>query len=198
MKTNTEENNLAHVPVVFTHKRRTVSTVQGLGRELFFTKSFIPKNKIDYETFAFKRAFKRSKQAFLATLVFLSLNTSSFASSVDLSAIKQIESSGNSQAFNKHSGAIGHFQITEICLQDFNELNKTSYSKQDLFNPQVNKLVASWYLEVRIPQLLRHFKYPVTVQNALIAYNCGIACLKRPALPKETLTYLKKYKELTQ
>jgi len=112
---------------------------------------------------------------------------------VDLNAIKQIESSGNPFAFNPRSKATGLYQITPICLKDYNQFNKTSFSALDLFNPEVNQLIATWYLTKRIPQLLKHFGHKDTTQNRLIAYNCGISCLKRNSLPTETKQYLKKY-----
>lgn len=109
---------------------------------------------------------------------------------IDLSAIAQIESSNNPQAFNKHSGARGLFQITPICLKHFNEVHSTSYTVQDLFNPELNREIADWYF---------NWIYSKTksVRKTLIGYNWGYSHRNKTALPKETENYLKRYQKLS-
>jgi hypothetical protein len=115
---------------------------------------------------------------------------------IDLERIKQIESSGNPLAYNKSSHARGLYQITPICLVEYNNFHDGQYFVDDLFNPEINEKIADWYLHKRIPQMLRHFNKPVTVDNILIAYNSGISyVVSGKTLPNETIVYLKKYKE---
>lgn len=111
---------------------------------------------------------------------------------IDMDRIMQIESGGNYMAYNRHSQARGLFQITPICLKDFNMVNKTHYLSFDLFNPQVNIRIAHWYMNERIPALLKGIA-PDTVDNRLWAYNAGVGALKRNSMPKETRDYIKKY-----
>jgi len=145
---------------------------------------------------------------------------------VDLEIIKQIESSGDPHAYNKRSGATGLYQITKICLEDFNifgvdriscensmsfptTLSEMNYynnncwlEMDELYNPANNYRVANWYMNIRIPQLLKHFGHEDNIENRLIAYNMGIGKLnkwiknggKYCDLPRETRNYLKKYK----
>jgi len=143
------------------------------------------------------------------------------ADEIDLSIVAQIESSGNPNAYNKRSGAIGLCQITKICLTEFNALYdkqnffcaertaKTEYLNQkkinhekynigDLYNPTINIEVADWYLNIRIPQLLKYYKKPVTLENILWAYNAGIGNVVKNRMPLETKNYIKKYKKLTR
>ena len=124
-----------------------------------------------------------------------------------LSAIIIIESSGNPLAYNERSKARGLCQITPIVLKEWNNFHaKEKHSEGDLFQPAVNKKIASWYLNKRIPQMLKHYGLQDTVSNRLIAYNWGIGRLKTwydrggfaNHLPKETKDYLEKYRKLTK
>lgn len=114
---------------------------------------------------------------------------------VDMSIISTIESNNNPYAYNHRSNARGQYQITPICLKDFNQYNQPQYTPEDLFDPEINKKISEWYLYQRIPQLLNHFNKQDNLENTLIAYNCGIGCVGKP-LPKETENYIKKYKSM--
>lgn len=117
------------------------------------------------------------------------------AAMVDINKIVTIESSGDVMAENGRTGARGLCQITPVCLADWNMRHKgEQYTREDLFNPEINKKIAAWYLDIRIPQMLRHYGAPVTIENVLIAYNAGIKTVTRGgALPKETIRYIRKY-----
>lgn len=136
---------------------------------------------------------------FVLTLVFCYC---AFASNkvlaIDMDAIKQIESGGNPKAENRRSGALGLYQITGICLKDFNQNNGTKYARVDLFNPVVNESVARWYLFVRIPQLLRNYNKTVTIDRVLLSYNAGISWAIKDEYPQETINYIKKYKQIAR
>jgi soluble lytic murein transglycosylase-like protein len=115
---------------------------------------------------------------------------------VDLSVIKHIESRGNPVAYNKKSGARGLYQITPICLKEYNNFHpKQKYTKLDLFRPDINKKIAEWYLNKRIPQLLKYYGLPVTIENTLWAYNAGIGKVVKNIQPTETKNYIKHYRE---
>ena len=114
---------------------------------------------------------------------------------VDLSIIQQIESSGNPKAVSR-VGAIGLYQIMPCVLQEYNQFNKTNYTRSDLFNPQINEQIAKWYLTKRIPQMLRHFGKEINTRNCIVAYNAGIRAVVKGYLPKETARYLVLYKNL--
>ena len=119
-----------------------------------------------------------------------------------LSIIAQIESNNNPTAYNPKTQAVGLYQITPICLKEYNSYHKTKYTKKDLFNPKINKKIAFWYLNKRIPQMLKYYGYKITVENILICYNWGIGNFIKwkqgriKKLPKETRDYLRKYFEL--
>ena len=131
----------------------------------------------------------------VSVLVLVMLCVGVYADTViDLNKIIAIESSGNANAFNKSSQARGLCQITPICLREWNDFNSTQYSKEDLFIPAVNKEIATWYLNVRIPQMLRHYRKEDSVRNRLIAYNAGISyVVNGKSLPSETVRYIEKY-----
>ena len=113
-----------------------------------------------------------------------------------LSIIAIIESSNNPLAYNPKTQARGLYQITPICLKEWNNFHPSEhYALNDLFNPQVNEKIAKWYLTKRIPQMLRYYKKPVTIENILICYNAGIKYVLKGVIPEETKEYIQKYKE---
>lgn len=124
---------------------------------------------------------------------------------IDLSAIIKIESGGDPKAYNKKSGARGLCQITPICLDEWNNFHpKYKISLGRLYDPRINKMIAEWYLNERIPAMLRYWGIAVTVEMVLGAYNWGPNNVRKfmdkeiEALPKETANYIAKYKELTK
>jgi soluble lytic murein transglycosylase-like protein len=155
---------------------------------------------------AIRRATRYGRVAIFFAL-FLAVITSSrsrvshaseIAPRIDLNAIAMIESSGNPLAYNKE-GSYGLFQISEITLKEYNLKCVKRYTRLDLFRPDVSREIASWYLEKRIPQMLRHFKKPVTVRNTIIAWNAGIkTVVTERTIPRITSLYLKKYDQLAK
>ena len=141
---------------------------------------------------------------FLAFLMFVAIATilnwtpgCARAEVVDMKIIAQIESSNNPLAYNRHSQAVGLYQITPICLNDYNLTHKTCYELTDLLSPKFNYAVAYWYLNFRIPQMLKAHKLPVTLETTLWAYNAGVGRVLRGEKPKETKNYILKYKRLS-
>lgn len=115
---------------------------------------------------------------------------------INFNQIAKIESSGNPLAHNKKDDSRGLFQITPICLREYNAFHKsTPHSPNDLWNPAVNLKIAKWYLNVRIPQMLVYYKIEDTIENRLISYNQGIGTLvhKKP-ICQITRNYLAKYR----
>jgi len=136
---------------------------------------------------------------FILFLLVLSLSFISIgrAELINLQAVATIESEGNSQAVSK-AGAIGLYQLMPCVVTEYNARQKASYTSKDLYNASINQKIASWYLEVRIPQLLRYYKKEVTIKNTLWAYNAGIGNVVKNRLPVETKNYLIKYDKLTK
>lgn len=156
--------------------------------------------KISPESFA--REDYRMKAALF--IMFFLICTSAQAETIDLEAIKHIESHGNPLAVNTRTQCRGLYQISEICLKEYNQFRHTNYTPQDLFNPLINETIAGWYLHRRLPQLLKRFSIPVNRLNLIVAYNWGIGKAVRwhrrgailNKLPKETRAYLAQYKRL--
>lgn len=149
------------------------------------------------------------------------------AEEINIQAIIRIESSGNPNAYNKSSGCIGLMQINpKGALADWN--NQTyeecswavSYDNKDvractkhpiidkynigsLYNPIINIKIGTWYINERIPQMLKAYGIEDTVENRLIAYHDGIGNLRKylkgeRKLGKNMKAYIKKYKRLTK
>jgi hypothetical protein len=91
------------------------------------------------------------------------------------------------------------YQITKICLDDYNIYHKDKYSLNDMYNPEKAYIVADWYVNKRIPQMLRYYRQELNLENQLVCYNAGISYIAfNKPLPVETVNYIRKYKRLSQ
>lgn len=129
----------------------------------------------------------------------LIFHSTAYGMSINMNTIKTIESNGNPSAYNKSSGARGLYQITPICLKEWNNFHKKEqYVLKQLFNGEINYKIAKWYLTIRIPQMLRYYKREVLVKNILWAYNTGIGYVVKDIKPLETVNYINKYNRLVK
>ena len=115
---------------------------------------------------------------------------------VDMQKIKMIESSGNPRAYNEASHARGLYQITPVVLTEWNNYHPhAQYTVDQLFSSSINSEIAHWYMNYRIPQMLRYYGCEDTVENRLISYNAGISYVvgNGKVLPRETVQYIEKY-----
>jgi soluble lytic murein transglycosylase-like protein len=133
------------------------------------------------------------KKTFILYTIFVSLSLNGFALDINMKAIEWIESRGNPKAYNKKSGAIGLYQIKKICLDDYNQLHQVKYKREDLYNPLINKKIAKWYLYERIPQLLRYYNCPVTLESVILSYRWGTKNFKDGNYPHKK--YLRAYED---
>lgn len=106
-----------------------------------------------------------------------------------IEAMIQQESSGNPKAVSKQ-GARGLMQIMPGALKEFNQMKKKNYSMDNMFDANMNREVGTWYVYDRIPQMLEHFKLPITPENMLASYNGGIGNVRKGKLPEETKKYV--------
>ena len=89
---------------------------------------------------------------------------------VDLNIIAKIESNNNPLAYNKRSGCIGLCQINpKGALADWNNSFAIKYRPKDLCNGWINRRIADWYINTRIPLYLKRLHKPDTLDNRLIA-----------------------------
>ena len=119
------------------------------------------------------------------------------AVSIDVAIIAEIESGNDATAVNARESALGAHQIRECVIEDYNDFGpgrSAPLAHFDVFDPIVSAVVADWYVNRRIPAMLKCYGYPDTTATRLIAYNAGIK-YARPGkhVPSSTLTYIKKY-----
>lgn len=126
---------------------------------------------------------------------------------IDLNKIWQIEStSGQDPKMYKpnSSGALGHFQFLEKTWNEMvSKMGKNWDWKTGALNYEQSKLVSDFYLNKRIPQMLKHYKIPDTVKTRIACYSWGIGRLNDAykkygenweiAAPLETTEYFVKY-----
>jgi len=120
---------------------------------------------------------------------------------IDMDVLSIIESSSNPKAVNKKSGAVGLYQITPLCLRDYNKAMQKCYTMQDMLEGDKNYIVAAWYIQYAIPKYLKYYDIPPNESAILAAYNAGIKRLVnytfgKVKLPQETINYIAKYKTL--
>ena len=119
---------------------------------------------------------------------------------INIDKIILLESSGNPHAYNKRSKATGLMQITRPCFEDFKRVHSAYPYKdwvfQDMYDPVKNVEVGTWYILYRIPQLLKHFGKPITLENVLVSWNAGFKyVIEKRRLPLETKIFIKRYKD---
>jgi len=114
-----------------------------------------------------------------------------------IDAVIWVESKGKPLARSLR-GARGLMQVRKPALDDYNNYHKTSYSLDDLYDPDLNKKIGGWYLLKRIPAMLKAYKLPVTLDNVLWAYNAGIGRVVKGIMPKETKDFLERVKRRLQ
>ena len=66
---------------------------------------------------------------------------------------------------------------------------------EDMFHADICEKVATWYFNVRIPQLLEKYYLQETVDTVLSAYHAGIWNLYQNNIGPATQDYIRKYKE---
>lgn len=129
------------------------------------------------------------------------------AAQVNMDAIKHIESSGNPAAWNKRDDSRGLYQLREVVVKEWNNYHPhEQHTFEDVWNPQINEKIATWYMTKRIPQMLRYYKIDDTKEHCIIAYNWGIGNLTKwvrsgsesNRLPHVTKKYLMKYAEINR
>lgn len=74
-------------------------------------------------------------------------------------------------------------QISEIALDDYNTIHKTTWNPDDLFKPELNREITTWQVNKRLPQLLAEQKVAPTLEALIAAYNIGAKGLARGDKP---------------
>lgn len=98
--------------------------------------------------------------------------------------IVHIESDFNINASNEY-GAVGLTQVTNPCLKEYNNINNTDYTLEDMKNLDLNLMVGFWYYNRILTHYASYPSYGITVENpksalrdAYIAYNIGVTEFK--------------------
>lgn len=116
-----------------------------------------------------------------------------FAGEVDMAKIAQIESSGCKFKVGDGGNSNGCHQVSSGALKEYNQFNRTKYTKKDLMNDAISLKVAGWYMNKRIPQMLKHYGIEDTTKNRLWSYNAGIGNVIKGVVPQITKDYFRKY-----
>ena len=103
------------------------------------------------------------------------------------------------EELNNLSGVGVYYSACFIPALPFGLFSIKTYELADLYNPKINVEIGTWYINKRIPQMIKAYGLEDTIEYRLIAYNWGIGNLlkhlKKP-LPKETRDYIRKYRRL--
>ena len=165
----------------------------------FFMK--YPNHSVGFKNYTLQMMFSTQKWLICTTVALFCIISSIslvWADKIDLSIIASIESSNNPLAYNAKTQAIGLYQITPICLKEYNNYHSAStIAQNELYKPQIARLVAEWYVGVRIPQMLKFYGLKDNLDNRLICYNAGIGNLIKGIIPDETQQYIFRYRKLS-
>lgn len=101
--------------------------------------------------------------------------------------IVAIESSFKVDAYNKCGSAYGLCQVTEPCLQEYNDKNSKGleYSLEDMYDADKNLEVGFWYYNRILTHYdayfgyIDHSSFKTELRDAYIAYNCGVTLFNR-------------------
>jgi len=134
--------------------------------------------------------------------LFLQNREQQIDSSALVKAIIQHESGGDPNALSDKL-ARGKMQIRAIVLKEYKKANPEDYIYlDDLYDPEINIKVGTWYLNRIINQYLPSLHLPINIDNAITAYHRGIDWLekngdatKNPRLPANTKMYIKSVKQ---
>lgn len=111
---------------------------------------------------------------------------------INMNKIVMIES-GNRNIIS-NDGGYGKFQITTPVLREYNDHFINNLTLRETLDPDINRKIANWYLNIRIPKMLRHYHRKVNTRNIIICYNAGISyVVGHKRLPRTTVNYLSKY-----
>ena len=125
------------------------------------------------------------------------------ACGINMGAIVEIESAGNPLAVSS-CGCRGLCQISKATWDECTRRMGVDWSwNKDAWQPGENRVVARFYMNVRIPEMLRYYGIRDSVETRIAAYNWGIGklalCWRRYGAnwivnaPVETLKYIEKY-----
>jgi muramidase (phage lysozyme) len=138
-------------------------------------------------------------QKILTMMAFmLAANGTKVVAYIDMHALAMIESSNNPKAYNKKSKATGLYQITPICLKDFNRSHPYKLTLKDMFEPAKAEVVARWYLAERLTNMIGWMGLPVTTQRILWAWHAGIRNCADGVLPEATRAFINKYNAIAR
>lgn len=112
---------------------------------------------------------------------------------IDMGKIAFIESSGCKNMIGDNGKALGCYQLHAGVVTDYNKAHKTAYKHKDVMKPDIGLQIASWYMGVEIPRLLKHYKQPITLETKLSAWNMGVGNVVKG---KRASKYIEKYSRI--
>lgn len=126
---------------------------------------------------------------------------------IDIGAIVAIESSGNAAAVGDGGRSVGLCQIGQAawteCVERMGHGSDWGWEwPEDCFDPGVNRVVGNYYINTRIPKMLRAYKLPDTEPMRLACYCWGIGNVRRQYradggihnFPPQVIQYIEKYR----
>lgn len=127
---------------------------------------------------------------------------------MDMETVFHMESSHNPIAVSS-AGAKGIGQIMGSTWEECTRLMGVDWPFDRYWSDvEKNRAVAEYYMEHRIPKMLKAYDIPVTTETMLASYNGGIGRVKdawrrggpiawKSYLPGETQEYIERYHEFT-
>jgi len=127
--------------------------------------------------------------------LFLLSPISAHAVEINMDVIHFLESSRGINKNISSAGAVGPFQIRQICLTDYNERNTSKYTLNDMLDYDKAYIVAYWALHTRAIQLLKANDFIVDLEGQLLCYFSGIKNVVNRRVGKKGWRYIWDYKK---
>lgn len=92
----------------------------------------------------------------------------------DALTLVQVESDFDINAYVKWSGAVSLCQVTPICVEEYNRVNETTYTIEDMWNIDNNLDVGFWYFARLMDNDIYGESHHIEdIRDAYMAYNIG-------------------------
>lgn len=120
---------------------------------------------------------------------------------VDMGKIAHIESSGCKNLVGDNGKALGCYQLHKGVVAEYNQYKRALYRHDDVMRPDIGLKIANWYMNERIPNLLKYYGKKDTIKNRIFCYNMGIGNFIKKGeenAPRTTKEYYRKYQDLSK
>lgn len=130
--------------------------------------------KVQKASLSLDRPLSNKEAKEISLLIFEAANNHNLSPQAAFTIV-HVESDFKKNAYNRRGKAYGLCQVTEPCLQEYNNYHSVKYNAEDLLNPKTNLEVGFWYYNRLLTHYKKYSSYGICdLQDAYLAYNIGV------------------------